>query len=483
MLGHGLQQGRGMLGWAGSVSQAGASPDQAAHGDTTKQQRAQLADSGAAKEAAAIQQSTGVAEADSKGPHPTSGPAPDSTTQTAAQPHSPPAAAAARPQQKEHEAAAEAGTAAAISAEAGKEQSGRGPEALPDSPAQASSRHLPVPAPQSVKSPVKTSLPGLHKFMGILRQPQPVSVPETAAAGHDAPPSQGAGKGAAAASQCETGAEPQAPPAGLAHRAGHAELTAEQQKQLQAGRKLAERVRVLALRLVQEGERASQGGPSIVRPGDAAAVCALVEQVLHHGLTLWTPTMPGFWGTYLPARKATPWAMLQASCACLTGQVLLSVTVQGTDVEHIDVSLHDRPGRVVSAMQKNWLWALQNAVVYMQAADGAAQPAELGTQAIQDMPTLPSEADKLRAWIRAGLNERSLGQRLQALVHRDALQQQWCNRCAEKQADSGILACHPVQSRLLKSMSLWTDVVPAGVTRPDALHGISAAQVGCAAPG
>eukprot|EP00891_Asterochloris_glomerata_P002804 jgi/Astpho2/2804/fgenesh1_pg.00050_%23_87_t len=145
-----------------------------------------------------------------------------------------------------------------------------------------------------------------------------------------------------AASQCETGAEPQAPPAGLAHRAGHAELTAEQQKQLQAGRKLAERVRVLALRLVQEGERASQGGPSIVRPGDAAAVCALVEQ----------------------------------------------------------------------------------------AADGAAQPAELGTQAIQDMPTLPSEADKLRAWIRAGLNERSLGQRLQALVHRDALQQQWCNRWA-----------------------------------------------------
>ena len=91
----------------------------------------------------------------------------------------------------------------------------------------------------------------------------------------------------------------------------------------------------------------------------------------------------------------------------------------------------------------------------MQAADGAAQSAGLGTQAIQNMPTLPSEADKLRAWIRAGLNERSLGQRLQALVQRDALLQQWCDRCAEKQVDAGVLACHPVQSRLLKSMSSY----------------------------
>ena len=80
----------------------------------------------------------------------------------------------------------------------------------------------------------------------------------------------------------------------------------------------------------------------------------------------------------------------------------------------------------------------------MQAADGAAQSAGLGTKAIQCMPTLPSEADKLRAWIRAGLNECSLGQRLQALVHQDALLQQWFDRCAGKQVDAGILACHPV---------------------------------------
>ena len=360
MLGHGLQQGRGMLGWAGSVSQAGK-PDGAAHGDTAKQQQwAQLAGSGAAKEAAAQQQLKGVAEADSEGPKSTSGVGLDSTTQTAAQPQGPPAPIGARPQQKQHEAAAEMGTAAALSAEAGQDQSGRGPKASADSPAQESSRPLPEPALKSVKSPVKTSLPGLHKFMGVLRQPQPVSVPEAGAAGHDAAASahsQGADQGAAAASQHETGAKPQVAPAGLAHGAGPAELTAEQQRQLQAGRKLAERVRLLALRLVQEGEGGSQGGPSIVRPGDAAAVCALVEQVLHHGLKLWMPITPGFWGSYLPARKATSWAMLQVSCACLPGQVLLSVTLQGTAVEHISVSLHDRPCRAVSEMQRDWLGA------------------------------------------------------------------------------------------------------------------------------
>ena len=307
MLGSGLQQGRGMLGWAGSASQTEAKPDDTARGNTAKQQqRVEPAGSDAAKEAAAQQQVKGMAEADSENSNATSG-----------------------------QAAVEGGTAAALSAEAGKDQSGRGPQALADSPAQASSRQLPVPAPKSVKSPVRTSLPGLHKFMGVVRQPQPASVPETAAAGHDAALSQSADKGAAAAGQCETGAKPQVPAAGLAHRAAPAELTAEQQKQLQAGRKLAERVRVLALRLVQGGEGPSQGGPSIVRPGDAAALCALLEQVLHHDLKLWVPITPGFWGSYLPVRKATPWAMLQVSCACLAGKVLLSVTAQGTDAEHM----------------------------------------------------------------------------------------------------------------------------------------------------
>ncbi|KAL0027155.1 hypothetical protein WJX79_010685 [Trebouxia sp. C0005] len=156
---------------------------------------------------------------------------------------------------------------------------------------------------------------------------------------------------------------------------GSPAMTLEQQALLIKGLQLSKQVQ----QAVEEVQSAAQGSLESLghdRPS-VQILCTLVESVLSHGLKSFAPRpqTPG-WASYLPPKRATAFAVLQAA--------------EG-----------------------------------VTSSEGA-----LGVRAVVEMAAGSSDEAKLRMWVRAGLNEGCLGARLLALRMSWELYDQWYDRWA-----------------------------------------------------